>query len=257
MFTRSVIRSLFAVALVAAGLSAQTSNPKQPKPKSQKEVDALNAIFSAPDPDARIAASEKLLTEFADTEFKSTALYFAAVSAEQKNDFEKVMIYGERTLAADPQHFAAMLMMSRGLAQRTREFDLDKEEKLKRAEKLADDALKLIPTAVKPRADIPDAQWEEAKKDFASQGHESKGLIAMVRKDYSTAAAELKEAIELQPQKDPATMVRLAAAYTDSGKYDEAIALCDQISAMPDAPAQVKQIAGQTKLKAATAKAKP
>lgn len=241
-------------ALAGVSLWAQSADVKQPKPKSNKEVEAINAVFSAQDPDARLAGVENLLTKFADTEFKPIALYVATASAEQKNDFEKVMIYGQRTLEADPKNYAVMLIMARGLAQRTREFDLDKEEKLGKAEKYANDAIALIANAPKPRPDFTDEQWTVAKKDFESQGHEAKGLVALVRKKYDVAATELKQASDLQEKKDPATLVRLASAYSDGGKYDEAIAICDQVSALPDAPPQIKQIASQTKLKAATAK---
>lgn len=247
--------TLLAGLAAAALLTAQTANPKQPKPKSQKEVDAINAVFNATDADGRIAAVEELITKFADTEFKSTALYLATDAAAQKNDVAKLLIYGDRTLQADPQHFGAMLTMARALAQTTREFDLDKEEKLTRADKLAGDALALVPKAVKPRPDIPDDQWEMVKKDFQAQGYEVKGMVAQARKNYNGAIEALKTAHDMQPQKDPSTMVRLAAAYADAGKHDEAIALCDQINAMPDVPPVVKQLAGQTKLKAATAKA--
>jgi tetratricopeptide (TPR) repeat protein len=254
MLKRFLLRTFLTGAAVAALLSAQTASTKQPKPKSQAEVDAINAIFNAQDPEGRIAAVEGLITKFADTEFKSTALYLATDAAAQKNDVPKILIYGDRTLQADPEHFGAMLVMSRALAQTTREFDLDKDEKLARADKLATDALALVPRAVKPRPDIPDDQWEAVKQDFQAQAYEAKGLIALTRKDYDGAIGSLKQAYEMQPQKDPATMVRLAAAYTDSGKHDEAIELCDKISAMPDVPPAVKQLAGQTKLKAATAK---
>jgi tetratricopeptide (TPR) repeat protein len=255
MFKRIVSNTLLLGFAAGSLLIAQTANPKQPKPKSQKEVEAINAVFNATAPDARIAAVEDLVTKFADTEFKSTALYLATDAAAQKNDVAKLLIYGDRTLQADPQHFGAMLTMARALAQTTREFDLDKEEKLTRADKLANEALALIPKAVKPRAEIPDDQWEAVKKDFNAQAFEVKGMVALTRKNYSGAIEALKTAYDTQPQKDPTTMVRLAAAYADGGKPDEAIALCDQISAMPDVPPVVKQLAGQTKLKAATAKA--
>ena len=81
---------------------------------------------------------------FADTEFKAIALQVAAASAQQKNDFEKMVVYAERTLEADPKNYPAMLMLASGIAQRTREFDLDKEEKLGRAEKYANSAIELV-----------------------------------------------------------------------------------------------------------------
>src|SRR5437763_6364063 len=99
-------------ALIAGllGTAVLMGQAKQPKPKSQKEVDALMAIQNAQTPDARIAAVDNLLTNFADTEFKPMALQMAAQAAQQKNDFDKMVIYCERTLEADPNNYMAMLM---------------------------------------------------------------------------------------------------------------------------------------------------
>jgi tetratricopeptide (TPR) repeat protein len=227
---------------------------KQPRPKSQKEAQAVMAIFNAQDPASRIKAVDDLLENFADTEFKAVALQVATASAQQMNDFEKMMIYGERTLKEDPKNYAVMLMMASGLAQRTREFDLDKEEKLGRAEKYANSALELLKTAVKPRPDISDEQWEAAKKDFSAQAYETFGLIAMVRKKYDDAIASFKKAIEVSSTPDPATSVRLAMAYNQAGKYDEAVALVDQLTADPQLNPTIRRFAQQEKLKALKAK---
>jgi tetratricopeptide (TPR) repeat protein len=215
----------------------------QPKPKSQKEVEAIQAIFSAQDPDSRIAAAEKLLTDFADTEFKAIALQVAAASAQQKNDFEKMVVYAERTLEADPKNYAAMLMLANGIAQRTREFDLDKEEKLARSEKYAKSAMDIVKTAEKPRADIPDADWDNAKKSYLAQGYEALGLSAMVRKKYGDAATQFQAALDASPE--PATVVRLAAAYNLAKQPDQAIAALDKLNTMADVHPTIKSAAAQ------------
>jgi tetratricopeptide (TPR) repeat protein len=256
MNSRSLLRAAGALVLAGSLVLAQ----KQPKPKSQKEADAVMAIFNAQTPDARIAAAENLLTKFADTEFKAVALQVAAASAQQKNDYEKMVIYCERTLEADPQNYSAMLMLANGIAQKTREFDLDKEEKLAKSEKYAKSAMDLIKVAVKPRPDITDAQWEEAKKDYMSQAHEALGLSAMVRKKYDVAASEFKTAVEGAPTPDQSTMVRLASAYNLNGKPDDAIAVLDKLMAMPDLNPQIKQFAEKEKvtaMKLKTGAAKP
>ena len=123
---KNIIAALLLGVVGAAGLFAQKAPPK---PKSQKEVDALMAIQNATTPDARIAAVDALLTNFADTDFKVMALQTAAMSAQQKGDFEKMVVYAERTLEADPNSYGAMLMLATGFSAKTREFDLDKEEK--------------------------------------------------------------------------------------------------------------------------------
>ncbi|MBL8226881.1 MAG: hypothetical protein JNL98_00325 [Bryobacterales bacterium] len=236
------------VLLISLPLAAQ----KQPQPKSQKEVDALMAIQNAQDPDSRIAAVENLLTKFADTEFKGFALYLATVSAQQKNDFEKLLLYGERTLEVDPKNYATMLLMSSAIALRTREHDLDKEEKLSRAEKLAKDAGEALKTATKPNPQLTDEQWEAAKKDFEAQMHESLGIASSGRKKYDDAINHFKSAVELNG--DTSTMVRLGSTYNLAQKYDEAIATLDKVMAVADAPPQVKQIAQAERARAIQAK---
>jgi tetratricopeptide (TPR) repeat protein len=215
----------------------------QPKPKSQAEVDAIMAIQNATDPNARIVAVENLLTKFADTEFKAFALMVAAASAQQANDYEKMVIYAERTLEADPKNFQSMLMLASGLASRTREHDLDREEKLGRAEKLANQAIEIAKTAPKPNPQLTDEQWDEAKKDVMSQGYEALGQAAMVRKKYDVAVQNWKTAVETASSPDPATMVRLASAYNQMGKADEAIAVLDKLNTMPEVHPQIKAAA--------------
>ena len=61
---RLIVGGILALVTGTSGLMAQ----KQPTPKSQKEVEALQAMFNAQDPDTRIKAAEDLLTKFADTQ---------------------------------------------------------------------------------------------------------------------------------------------------------------------------------------------
>lgn len=241
--------------VVAAGLILAAGLWAQPKPKSQKEYDALMAVMNATDPDAQIKAIDNLLTNFADTEFKVIALQQATQAAMQKGDAEKVVIYAERTLQADPKNYTVMLMLAQMTAQRTREHDLDKEEKLKQAEKLATDAIELVKTAQKPRPDLTDEQWNGAKKDFEAQGYESLGMAAMVRKKYPDAIAQFKKATEVQSTPDPATKVRMASAQNSAGNYDAAILVLDAVLADQQLHPAIRQVAGQEKLKAVQGKA--
>jgi len=240
---------------------AESAQPvaKQPQPKSKAEAEAVMAIFNAPDIDTRIKAVEELLTKFADSEFKVVALQVAAATYQQKNDFENMVIYSERTLEADRGNYAAMLMLAAGIAQRTREFDLDREEKLARVEKYARGAQEALKTAVKPNPNLTDDQWEAAKKDFDAQAHEALALGAMARKKYDVAIAEFKTALEVGSSPDPATMVRLGAVYNMAAQYDNAVALLDKVMAQADVHPQIKQFAQAERARAFQAKgaAKP
>jgi len=239
---RIVLRGALALAVAVPGLLAQ------PKPKSKAEFDALQVMYNAQTPDARIAACETVLTKFADTEFKAVALYFEAASYDQKRDYEHTVVFAERTIEADPKHYQAMILLAGVIAQHTKEFDLDREEKLAKVEKYANGALILIPNAAKPNPALTDDQWAGAKKDFTAQAHVALGLAAMARKKYDVAETEFKSALESKP--DPATMVRLGSSYSLDGKYDDAIAQFDKVMGSADASAPVKQVAQAERVRA-------
>ncbi len=239
--------------LLPSLLLAQSADTTQPQLKSQKEQEAVMAIFNAADPNARMKATDALLTKFADTQFKSTALYIATASAEELGDWEKTVIYGERTLEADPKSYGTMLILARGYASRTKEFDFDKEEKLTKSTKYAQGALELLKTAPKIRPDVDDAMWEGQRKLWISEAHESMGLAATVRKKYDDAIAAYKTGLENAPD-NPSLLARLATAYADAKKNDEAIATANQVLALPELNPQVKAVVEAVKKRAEAAK---
>jgi len=241
---RIVLRGALVLAVAVPGLLAQ------PKPKSKAEYDALQAMYNAQTADERIAACENVLTKFADTDFKAVALYFEAVSYDQKHDYEHTVVFGERAIEADPKYYQAMLLVAGVIAQHTKEFDLDREEKLAQVDKYAKTVLELIKNAPKPNASITDDQWTAAKKDFAAEAHAALGNGAMASKKYDVAESEFKLAIDVADKPDGATMVRLGRAYMDDGKYDDAIAQFDKVMAMQDASVTVKQIAQAERVRA-------
>lgn len=251
-----ILTTTFLTASLAVSLAfAQTANPNPPQPKSQKELEAVQAIFQASDPDARIAAAKELVTKFADTDFKATAFYIGAFSYQQKGDLENAIVWAEQALEADPKFYAAQLMIANALALRTKEFDLDREEKLGRSEKLAREAINLINTAPKPRPDITDEQWESTRKDFIAQGHEALGLVALVRKNYEACVSEFTTAASLASQQDASLTVRLANCQIQTGKVDDALALLDKVLNDPNVAGQIKSVAAQLKTDANKKKA--
>jgi len=225
------------------------------KPKSNSEIQALQAVQSATTPDERLKAIDNVLTKFADTEFKSVLLSMALQTAQQKGDFTQTTFYAEQILEGDPKNALAEVTLALETARRTREFDLDKDEKLAKAEKYADQALANAVVMPKPQSNMTDADWDARKKDLQSQAHEAKGMIATLRKKRDVAVAEYKASVDTASAPDPSTLVRLGQAYVDAGQYDDAIAVLDKAIAMPNAVAVVKQIAEQKKAEAVKRKA--
>ena len=241
------IKSLIAVLLMAGTLAMGQ------KVKSKAEGEAVNAVLTATTPDARIAAADNLLSKYKDTAFKSIALQIAGESYSQKGDGPNAIVYGDRAIEADPKNFQALLLVSSQLARMTKEFDLDKDEKLKRATKLANDAVAAIAGAEKPNPQLTDEQWTGIKKDLTSEAHETLGMIATVDKKWGPAITEYKAAIDASASPAYTAMVRLMSVYNNDKKYDDATALADKLIAA-GAPDNLKKIAQDEKMRAAKGK---
>jgi tetratricopeptide (TPR) repeat protein len=239
-----------------AAVPAGSPVAKQPAVKSQPEAQGLRDIFQAQDPDGMIKAAKEFLAKFPDSEYKSTALFMTADSYQRKNDYENTIVYGEQTVAADPQNFQAMLLLGTTIASRTREFDLDREEKLKSAEGYAAKATEILKTAPRPNPRITDEQWEAVKKDLNTQALEIYALASMARNQPDKAIEQFNAVIKSSAAPDPTTILRLAAVYAKVNKFDEAIANLDKVLATADLNPTVKQIAEAEKTRAVAAKAK-
>jgi tetratricopeptide (TPR) repeat protein len=259
MIGRFLARALWALGTVSMAVAAQgqpaAPAAKQLKAKSAAEAKALQALATTQDPDARIKAADEFVMKFPDSEFKSAVLVVEAEDYTQKNDPAKAIVTAEQALEADPKNYMPMLLLARAIAQTTQEFDLDREEKLGRAEKYANSAIEILKTAPKSSPGITDEQWAVGRADLIAQAHEALGLAAMARKDDNTAIVEFKAAVDGSHPLDPATLVRLGSAYDRAKRYDEAIAVLDRAIAMPEALPQVRQIAQTARAHAMRAKA--
>ncbi|MBZ5677234.1 MAG: tetratricopeptide repeat protein [Acidobacteriia bacterium] len=236
-----------AATLLAMGMLVASAQPKPPAPD---ELKALQEIVNSKTVDARVTAVDTFVKGFPKSEYLNFALTMAAEAYETTGNTTKAIIYYQQALQANPKDYNSMLMLAAETARTTREFDLDKEEKLAKAEKFAKDGMALIPTATKPNPQLTDDQWANLKKEDTARGHEALGLIAVARKKYDDAAGEFKLATETSPEPQPATFIRMAGAYTDGGKPDQAIAALDKVLAMANLPDQIKQVAQAEKTRA-------
>jgi tetratricopeptide (TPR) repeat protein len=250
--------TLAAAAAFAQGPPANApSAPKKvvktgPGPKTQAEQQAVQALLQAQTPDDIIKAAEEVVTKFPSSDFKSFALEREGEAYLQKNDNAKAIVYGEQALEADPMNFDADNLLANVLAATTRETDLDKEEKLSKADKYAHDSLTTL-EGPKPWM-YGDAQWVKVKSAAASQAYQALGNTALVRKKTDEAVADFQKGIDANP--DPILMIRTGRALLTAKKPDEAIVWFDKAINAPDVPANIKGIAQTDKLRAQQSKGK-
>lgn len=230
---------------------ATPANPPGPGPKSQAEVQAVNAAIQAQTADDRIKAVDDLITKFPKTDFKSFALVMEAESWQAKGDSVKTIVFGEQALQADPKNFDADNILANTLAATTRDTDLDKDDKLTRGEKYAHDSLDLLNTGTRPFT-TPEQTWPKVKADAQAQAWQALGMIAIVRKKSDEAIADFQKGIDANAS--PLLMVRLGRVLLAQNKNDEAISWDDKALASPNLPPQVKSIAEADKARAVAAK---
>lgn len=246
--------------MLAAPMMAQDG----PRPKTQEEADSINACMGAPDMESRLELCQKFVTDYAKSDFREMALWMACTTApqvpiggikncedlviefkntehkqgalyltmlgyQQSNDFEGTVTYGELVLEENPEHWGALLGLAYVLPLRTREHDLDKEEKLAQAEAYAKRALDVVPRTPNPNPEaITDDDWLLQKKDLMAEIHKAMGAIAIKREDWPGAEASYRQSLQMANEQTGEHFYHVAKALKEQGKGDEAVAMLDQ-----------------------------
>ncbi|HLK32940.1 MAG TPA: hypothetical protein VKT29_07610, partial [Terriglobales bacterium] len=153
---------------------------------------------------------------------------------------------GRKILAIDPDDPQALIGVAEVLSERTRDTDLDFNEKTAEANKLASHALETIDTDLMFSANAPPDRVQAAKDWLKSTAYAILGNIAMVKKDYPTAEQNLRKAIEMgKNQPDPVNYLRLAVALDKQNKYPDALATANQAVQMTQENTTVGQLSRQ------------
>src|SRR5882762_6297954 len=132
----------------AAAAPAAPQGKRPPQAKTQPEFDAYKAAMGLSDPAAKEKAADDFATKFPDSELRSL-LYKSVMQAyQQNNNADKMMDMAQKVLSFDADDPDALLGAAQGLAERTRDTDLDKDQRLAEARKDAQRALVTVDTDV-------------------------------------------------------------------------------------------------------------
>ena len=145
-------------------------------------------------------AAEDLITKFADTEFKAYALGAEADATSQGRSHQSDRLW-RAGAGGGSRHFTTDTLLANIYANTTRDTDLDKEEKLKKAEKYAHDAIAAVQAAAKPNAAGQRCRVGRREEERAGAGLSGARHVALVRKKYDEAMADFPE--RHRPQSRP------------------------------------------------------
>ena len=175
------------------------------------ETSAYNAIASEQDPNKRMTEIEKFTPAFPKSKFESQVSQLALYSLQQLNQPQRLVAYGEKALAANPNSVPTLLMMANAYVGDPKE-----------AAKAASYASRAL-TAIGPNPESGDKQ----KKSYAGLSHIMLGRAELNQEKLIPAVTDLKTATELL-QDDPAdqqqALYYLGYAYAKQNKKADAVA---------------------------------
>src|SRR5580704_6635111 len=198
---------------------------RPPQAKTQPEFDGYNAAMAnQKDAAAMEKAADDFATKFPDSELR-VLLYKAAMRAYQNaNNGDKMLETAQKLLKLDPDDPEALIASAEVITERTRDTDLDKDQRFAQATKYAQHALETIDTDVPVSANVPQAQIDAYKGLLRSSAYSVLGTIQYDQDKYADAQSYFQKSIDAYPsQPDPVVVLRLALALDKQGKYGDAL----------------------------------
>jgi tetratricopeptide (TPR) repeat protein len=201
---------------------------RPPQAKSQPEFDAYKAAAALTDPAAQEKAASDFATKYPDSELRPV-LYKAVMHAyQQANNADKMKEMAEKVLSYDPDEPEALLGVAQVISERTKDTDLDKDQKIAEARKDAQKALTTIDTDI-PAAGYPAEQLAAYKAFLRSEAYVILGTLDYNAKAWADAEANLRKSIDAYPQQpDPVAVLRLSLALDQQNKYPDALKYANQ-----------------------------
>ncbi len=211
-----------------AGQAAAPAGKRPPQAKTQPEFDAYKAVVALTDPAAQEKAAIDFATKFPESELRPL-LYKAVMHGyQQANNADKMMEMAQKVLTFDPDDPEALLGVAQVMAERTRDTDLDKDQRLAEARKDAQRALVTVETDV-PSTGYPPEQLNAFKSFLRSDAYAILGTLDFSAKAWADAEGNLRKSIDAFPQQvDAIAVFRLSVALDMQNKYPEALKYANQ-----------------------------
>jgi len=152
------------------------------------ETSAVNVISSENDPKTRMAYIERFNAAFPDSKYQETIGSLALDALSEMKDYTRLVAYGEKTLAANPNSLPALLLLANFYAE---------DSKPGSAAKAITYSQKAIQVA---NPDAPDA--DKGRKVSAGVAHDTIGWAYVKQEKYGAAIPDLKAAATLLKGQD-------------------------------------------------------
>src|SRR5271157_5661008 len=211
------------------GQAATPAAKRPPQTKTQPEYDAWKAASANADPAALEKAADDFAVKFPDSEVRILIYKNAMRQYQMANSAEKTEAMGRKVLAIDGDDPEALVIVSQVIAERTRDTDLDKDQRYDEATKMAQKATATVDTDISVPPGTPQDKVDAYKSLLRSNAYSIVGTIAYKKENYPVAQENLQKSIDAFPaQPDPVVVLRLALSLDKQQKYPEALKLTNR-----------------------------
>jgi tetratricopeptide (TPR) repeat protein len=137
---------------------------------------------------------------------------------QSANNAEKVEAMGRKVLAADGDDPDALQAVATVIAEKTRDTDIDKDQRYADAIAMAQKSLQTIDTDIAVQAGTPQEKIDAYKSGLRSQAYSIMGAIEYRKENYVVAQDDLQKAIDAYPSDPtPVDVLRLALVIDKQG----------------------------------------
>jgi tetratricopeptide (TPR) repeat protein len=209
----------------SAGQPAATTGKLPPQAKTRPEYDAYMAAHAQINDSAAMEkAANDFNTKFPDSELR-VLLYRDAMHAYQRdNKGDKILEMGRQVLKLAPNDPEAMGIVAEVIVEQTKDTDLDKDQKLAEAAKLAQRALETVDTEISLPSGITPEQADGFKRLLRSNAYATIGTTQYNKENFKDAEGSYRKSIDAYPEQiDPIIVLRLALSLDKQTKYAEAL----------------------------------
>jgi tetratricopeptide (TPR) repeat protein len=212
--------------------SAATTPPqgkRPPQAKTQAEFDAYKVAATATDGAAQEKAADEFAAKYPESELRILLYRTTMHTYQAANASEKMMDMGRKVLKIDPDDPEALVGVAQVLAERTRETDLDKDQRLDEGMKMAQRAIETTDTDITVPPGTPQDKVDAYKGFLRSSAYYVMGTIEYTREKYANAEGYFRKSLDAFPsQPDPLAVLRLALSLDKQEKYPEALKFANQ-----------------------------
>jgi tetratricopeptide (TPR) repeat protein len=212
----------------ANGQAAAPAGKRPPQAKTQPEFDAYKTAAAITDPVQQEKAAADFAAKFPESELRPVLYKAVMHSYQAANNADKMLEMAQKVLSYDADDPEALLGVAQVLADRTRDTDLDRDQRLDEAKKDAERALVTVDTDL-PTSGYPPEQLKAYKDFLRSDSYAILGTVDFDKKDWPGAESDFRKSIDAFPQQvDPIAVFRLSVALDMQNKYPEALKFANQ-----------------------------